>query len=202
MATATKKPAPVIKEYTAEEGIGQRLAVVQRLTLQAETIKETLDKEKSYLLAHAIRNGFHGLRHGSLLASRRKSTTVIYSEALQKAEATLAARKAQALAKVAATFLAAEAALEARKAREVEKGTATESTTETLVVNISGKAALKEAAATVASLEALAERTPSAPVVQRGTDFVPRTVQEGESNFPDGIYDAGLDEGAVLDSHR
>jgi hypothetical protein len=151
------KTAPVIKEYDAAEGIGQRLARVQRFTLEKEAAEKAIDKEKTYLLAHAIRNGFHGLRCGPVLASRRKTATVVYTEATRKAEKALKDRKARALAKVAATFLEAEAALEARKAREVERKLVTESSAETLVVNISGKAALAQ----VAALEALAERTPS-----------------------------------------
>ena len=156
-----KKPAPIIKEYTAAEPIGQRLALVQRLTLEKEAIDETIGEQKTFLLAHAIRNGFHGLRSGALLASLRGNTTMVYSESIQKAEAALSTRKARAIAMVAASFLEAVGTIYARKAREVEKGTATEATTNTLVINISGKAALKEAAATVASLEALVERTPS-----------------------------------------
>jgi hypothetical protein len=136
MATATKKPQP--KEYTAESGIGQRLAEVQRLALEAERVKEALDAEKAYLLAHAVRQGLSGVRCGATTLSVREDATYTYSAAVQKAET----------------------ALKLRKEKERATGVATKATKDTAVVTVSGKAAL--ALGLVAALNALAERTPPA----------------------------------------
>lgn len=120
MTTTTAKPE--IKEYTAAEGIGQRLAEVQRITLEIEALKESLEKEKAYLLGHAIRNDYNGLRYGALLVSRRCNTSWVYSDSTKKAEA----------------------ALKAKKAKEQQNGTATAAKSESLVVNVSGKIALRQ----------------------------------------------------------
>jgi hypothetical protein len=134
MATATKKPQP--QEYAANSGIGQRLLELQRLTLEAERVKDALNEQKAYLLAHAIRQNYPSLRCGAILASRRGSKSWTYS----------------------AKVTAMEAKLKALKEKEQASGTATFVESESLLVNISGKAALQQ----VAALEALAERTPSA----------------------------------------
>lgn len=149
---AIKKPQP--KDYLADSGVGRRLLEVQRLTLEADRIKEALDKEKAYLLAHAVRQNYPSLRCESILVSRRTSKAWSYSAAVA----------------------ALEIKLKTLKVKEQANGTAQSTESESLVINISGKAALQQ----VATLEALVERTPSMSVTQRGTDFVPRTLEEAE----------------------
>lgn len=134
MATTTKKSQP--KEYAAETGVGQRLLEVQRLTLEIDRAKAALEDHKTYLLAHAIRQNYPSLRCGPTLASRRSTKSWSYSSAVANLETKLKTLKAKEQANGAATYTEAES----------------------LVVNISGKAALAQ----VAGLEALAERTPSA----------------------------------------
>ena len=135
-ATATKAE---IKEYSAADGIGQRLAEVQRLTLEIEALKESLDKEKAYLFAHAVRQNYSGLRCGALLVSRRVTTSWCHSQATKNAEARV----------------------KARKAKEQANGAAIGTKAESLVVNVSGKIALQLAADKVAALDAILEQTPS-----------------------------------------
>lgn len=138
MATAVK-PQP--KEYTAESSIGQRLLEVQRLTLEAETIKEALNKEKAYLHAHAIRQNYPSLRMGAILVSRRVSRNWQYTAAVETLEARL----------------------KALKAKQQANGSATCTESESLIVNISGKIALRQNA-TPAALNALLDKTPSQKV--------------------------------------
>jgi hypothetical protein len=149
------KPAP--REYTPADGIGQRLMEVQRLTLKIDAAKAALEREKEYLLGHVTRNNFPGLRCQATLVSPRVTVSWTYSDAVKKAEASL----------------------KALKQKEQKNGTAVKRDTSSLVVTISGKAALLQAAA-ASTLNAILERTPSAGAVIRGTDLVPRTWEEGE----------------------
>jgi len=109
-----------VKEYQATEGIGERLLEVQRIKLEIDRLTEALDKQKAYLLGHAIRNGYDSLRCGAVTVSRRERASWVYSEALQDAEAKL----------------------KGRRLKEQKNGTAINTPTEHLVVNFSAKIAL------------------------------------------------------------
>lgn len=114
----------IIKEYQPTEGIGQRLTEIQRIKLEIDRLTEQLDEHKAYLLGHAVRNNYDGLRCGALVASRRERASWVYSEALQDAESKL----------------------KGRKLREQKNGTAVNNPTEHLVINFSAKIALANTA--------------------------------------------------------
>jgi hypothetical protein len=111
-----------IKDYTPTSSIGQRLAEVQRIKLEIDRLNEALDKEKAYLLGHAIRSDYDSLRCGAIIVSRRERASWTYSDGLQDAEAKL----------------------KARKTREQKNGTAVNNPTEHLVINFSAKIALNQ----------------------------------------------------------
>ena len=108
------------KDYTPASGIGERLGEVQRIKLEIDRLNDLLDKQKAYLLGHAIRNNLDTLRCVPVAVSRRERASWTYSEALQDAEAKL----------------------KARKLREQNNGTATNNPSEHLVISFSAKAIL------------------------------------------------------------
>jgi hypothetical protein len=112
-----------VKDYKPSEPIGQRLLEVQRIKLEILRLEEELDKQKAYLLGHALRIDQDSLRCGAITVSRRERPSWTYSHAVQDAES----------------------ALKQRKAREQRNGTATNNPTEHLIVTFSAKVALANA---------------------------------------------------------
>lgn len=113
----------MVKVYTPESTIGQRLAEVQRIKLEIDKLNEQLDEHKAFLLGHAIRNDYDGLRLGALTLSRRVKPAWTYSSTVKQAEARL----------------------KHRKLAEQESGVATKVESQHLVINLSARVALQAA---------------------------------------------------------
>lgn len=109
-----------VKVYEPNTAIGTRLSEVQRLKLEIDQLTEQLDQQKAYLLGHAIRNSFDGLKCGPITLSRRERVSWVYSDAVKQAERRL----------------------KDRKQTEQEKGIAIGTTSEHSVVTFSAKIAL------------------------------------------------------------
>jgi len=110
------------KDYTSDSGIGERLGEVQRIKLEIDRLNDLLDKQKAYLLGHAIRNNLDSLRCGAVAVSRRERASWTYSKDLQYAEAKV----------------------KKRKSREQQTGVAINQPTEHLVVTFSAKVAIAQ----------------------------------------------------------
>lgn len=78
-----------VKTYEADSNIGRRIAEVQRLKLEIDRLNEELDTHKAFLLGHAIRNDYTGLRLGALTLSLVNKAVWTYSSTVAQAKARL-----------------------------------------------------------------------------------------------------------------
>ncbi len=109
-----------IKAYERGTSIGERLDDVKRIKLEIDRLEALLDEHKAYLLGHAIRNNYDGLRLGGMTLSRRQRVSWVYSRSIKQAESRLKERKQE----------------------EQNDGTAIGSPSEHLVINFDAKAIL------------------------------------------------------------
>jgi len=101
-----------VKTYTADSSIGKRLAKVQQLTLEIDRLKEQLEEEKAFLLGHALRNDYTGLKLGPLSLALVTKANWSYSSTVAQAKARLkhlelAEQESGVAKKTVSTFLRA-----------------------------------------------------------------------------------------------
>jgi len=82
-----------VKTYQRDTAIGERLENIKRIKVEIDRLNEELDKQKAFLLAHAIRNDYDSLRLEEMILTRRTRTTWVYSANIRQSEAKLKQRK-------------------------------------------------------------------------------------------------------------